>query len=183
MSPDFQQAELFPTNPSKKVGPAARREAPPPPSAAQDLPAPAPVQEDGTMPVPDETEADGLAQEPETDILEPGLPAHRSLHGPIYEQDYPLNRLYSFNFLNYASYVICDRAIPHILDGLKPVQRRILHSLHDRDDGRFMKVANIVGHAMQYHPHGDASIADALVNLANKRYLIEGQGNFGNIFG
>ncbi len=94
----------------------------------------------------------------------------------------PLRRLVDGNFLQYASYVICDRAVPHLDDGLKPVQRRILWSLHDKDDGRFIKVANVVGHAMQYHPHGDASIGDALVNLENKRYLIEGQGNFGNLF-
>lgn len=94
----------------------------------------------------------------------------------------PLKRLMEYNFLEYASYVICDRAIPCIEDGLKPVQRRIMHSLHDKDDGRFIKVANVVGHCMQYHPHGDASIADALVTLTNKRYLIEGQGNFGNIY-
>ena len=85
-------------------------------------------------------------------------------------------------FLDYASYVIRDRAIPSLADGLKPVQRRILWALHEKDDGRFIKVANVVGHTMQYHPHGDASIGDALVVLANKRYLIEGQGNFGNIF-
>src|SRR5580700_8280939 len=85
-------------------------------------------------------------------------------------------------FLEYASYVIRDRAIPNLADGLKPVQRRIMWALHDKDDGRFIKVANVVGHTMQYHPHGDASIEDALVVLANKRYLIEGQGNFGNIF-
>jgi topoisomerase-4 subunit A len=85
------------------------------------------------------------------------------------------------NFLEYASYVICDRAIPKLEDGLKPVQRRILHALHQMDDGRFIKVANVVGHTMQFHPHGDASIADALVNITNKNYLIEGQGNFGNI--
>ncbi|HEV2328548.1 MAG TPA: DNA topoisomerase IV subunit A [Verrucomicrobiae bacterium] len=85
-------------------------------------------------------------------------------------------------FLEYASYVIRDRAIPNLADGLKPVQRRILWALHDKDDGRFIKVANVVGHTMQYHPHGDASIGDALVVLANKRYLVEGQGNFGNIF-
>ncbi|MGH7979626.1 MAG: DNA topoisomerase IV subunit A, partial [Limisphaerales bacterium] len=85
-------------------------------------------------------------------------------------------------FLEYASYVIRDRAIPNLADGLKPVQRRILWALHDKDDGRFIKVANVVGHTMQYHPHGDASIGDALVVLANKRYLMEGQGNFGNIF-
>jgi topoisomerase-4 subunit A len=77
--------------------------------------------------------------------------------------------------------VIRDRAIPQLEDGLKPVQRRILHALYEKDDGRFNKVANIVGHTMQYHPHGDASIEEALVNLANKTYLIEGQGNFGNI--
>src|SRR5437763_1530990 len=85
-------------------------------------------------------------------------------------------------FLDYASYVIRDRAIPNLADGLKPVQRRIMWALHEKDDGRFIKVANVVGHTMQYHPHGDASIGDAIVVLANKRYLIEGQGNFGNIF-
>jgi topoisomerase IV subunit A len=85
-------------------------------------------------------------------------------------------------FLDYASYVIRDRAIPNLADGFKPVQRRIMWALHEKDDGRFIKVANVVGHTMQYHPHGDASIGDALVVLANKRYLIEGQGNFGNIF-
>src|SRR5581483_4445227 len=94
----------------------------------------------------------------------------------------PLHRRVNTSFLEYASYVIRDRAIPHLADGLKPVQRRILWALHEKDDGRFIKVANVVGHAMQYHPHGDASISDALVVLANKRYLIEGQGNFGNIF-
>ena len=85
-------------------------------------------------------------------------------------------------FLDYASYVIRDRAIPNLADGLKPVQRRVLWALHEKDSGKFIKVANIVGHTMQYHPHGDASIGDALVVLANKRYLIEGQGNYGNIF-
>ena len=94
----------------------------------------------------------------------------------------PLKDLVNDNFLQYASYVIRERAIPQLEDGLKPVQRRILHSLYEKDDGRFNKVANIVGHAMQYHPHGDASIEEALVNLTNKSYLIEGQGNFGNIY-
>ena len=93
-----------------------------------------------------------------------------------------LHRRVDRGFLDYASYVIRDRAIPNLADGLKPVQRRILWALHEKDDGRFIKVANVVGHTMQYHPHGDASIGDALVVLANKRYLIEGQGNFGNIF-
>ncbi len=94
----------------------------------------------------------------------------------------PFHRRVDTSFLQYASYVIRDRAIPNLTDGLKPVQRRILWALREKDDGRFIKVANVVGHAMQYHPHGDASIGDALVVLANKRYLIEGQGNFGNIF-
>jgi topoisomerase-4 subunit A len=85
-------------------------------------------------------------------------------------------------FLDYASYVIRDRAIPNLADGLKPVQRRILWAMHRTDDGRFTKVANVVGDTMKFHPHGDASIGDALVVLTNKRYLIEGQGNFGNIF-
>ena len=93
----------------------------------------------------------------------------------------PLHRMMDSNFLRYASYVIRERAIPALGDGLKPVQRRILHALFDMDDGRFIKVANVVGHTMQYHPHGDASIEDALVTLTNKRYLIEGQGNFGNL--
>jgi topoisomerase-4 subunit A len=90
--------------------------------------------------------------------------------------------LFNVNFLEYASYVIKDRAIPHIADGLKPVQRRILHSLHEMDDGKFNKVANVVGHCMRYHPHGDQSIISALVVLANKDLFIEKQGNFGNIF-
>lgn len=94
----------------------------------------------------------------------------------------PLHELMDGNFLQFASYTICNRAIPTVEDGLKPVQRRIMHALWEKDDGRFIKVANVVGHTMQYHPHGDASIGDAIVNLTNKRYLIEGQGNYGNIF-
>ncbi len=86
------------------------------------------------------------------------------------------------NFLEYASYVIKDRAIPDVDDGLKPVQRRILWSLKRLDDGKFHKVANVIGHTMQFHPHGDASIGDALVVLANKEYFIDRQGNFGNIY-
>lgn len=91
-----------------------------------------------------------------------------------------VNKLFNINFLEYASYVIKERAIPHLDDGLKPVQRRILQSLLDVDDGKFHKVANVVGHAMQYHPHGDSSIYEALVNLANKDLFIDKQGNFGN---
>jgi topoisomerase-4 subunit A len=94
----------------------------------------------------------------------------------------PLHRRVDRGFLDYASYVIRDRAIPNLADGLKPVQRRILWALHEKDDGRYIKVANVVGHAMQYHPHGDASIGDALVIMANKRYLIDRQGNYGNVF-
>ena len=85
------------------------------------------------------------------------------------------------NFLEYASYVIVDRAIPDLRDGCKPVQRRLLVTLSELDDGRFHKVANIIGETMKLHPHGDASISDALVVLANKEYFIEKQGNFGNI--
>jgi topoisomerase IV subunit A len=96
--------------------------------------------------------------------------------------DGPFKRLMDDNFLKYAAYVIRDRAIPDIDDGLKPVQRRILFSLHENDDGKFTKVANIVGYCMQFHPHGDASISEALIALANRSYLIERQGNFGNIF-
>lgn len=88
----------------------------------------------------------------------------------------------SINFIEYASYVIKDRAIPDINDGLKPVQRRILHSLYEIDDGKFNKVANVIGNTMKYHPHGDASIFSSLVVLANKDYYIDKQGNFGNIF-
>ncbi len=92
-----------------------------------------------------------------------------------------LNRMYRNWFLDYASYVILERAVPHIGDGFKPVQRRILHSMKRMDDGRYNKVANIVGHTMQFHPHGDASIKDALVQLGQKELLIDCQGNWGNI--
>ena len=92
-----------------------------------------------------------------------------------------LSGMYQSWFLDYASYVILERAVPHIEDGLKPVQRRILHSMKRMDDGRYNKVANIVGHTMQFHPHGDASIGDALVQLGQKDLLIDCQGNWGNI--
>jgi len=93
-----------------------------------------------------------------------------------------VKNIFDRNFLEYASYVIKDRAIPDLEDGLKPVQRRILHTLFDIDDGRFHKVASVVGDCMKYHPHGDASIGAALVVLANKEYFIDKQGNFGNIY-
>ena len=92
-----------------------------------------------------------------------------------------LSGMYQTWFLDYASYVILERAVPHIEDGLKPVQRRILHSMKRMDDGRYNKVANIVGHTMQFHPHGDASIGDALVQLGQKDLLVDTQGNWGNI--
>jgi topoisomerase-4 subunit A len=93
-----------------------------------------------------------------------------------------LHKLFDDNFLDYTSYVIRERAIPDIDDGLKPVQRRLLQTLHNMDDGRYHKVANVVGETMKLHPHGDQSIFAALVNLANKNYLIDRQGNFGNIY-
>ena len=92
-----------------------------------------------------------------------------------------LTGMYRSWFLDYASYVILERAVPHLYDGLKPVQRRILHAMRELDDGRYNKVANVVGHTMQYHPHGDASIAGALVQLGQKDLLIDCQGNWGNI--
>ena len=92
-----------------------------------------------------------------------------------------LSGMYQDWFLDYASYVILERAVPHLFDGLKPVQRRILHSMKRIDDGRFNKVANIIGHTMQFHPHGDASIGDALVQIGEKDLLVETQGNWGNI--
>ena len=93
-----------------------------------------------------------------------------------------LTGMYRSWFIDYASYVILERAVPHLLDGLKPVQRRILHAMKKIDDGRLNKVANIVGYTMQYHPHGDASIGDALVQLGQKELLIDHQGNWGNIY-
>ena len=93
----------------------------------------------------------------------------------------PLTGMYQNWFLDYASYVILERAVPHLADGFKPVQRRIMHSMKRLDDGRYNKVANIVGHTMQFHPHGDASIGDALVQLGQKDLLVDCQGNWGNI--
>jgi len=108
---------------------------------------------------------------------------HEKLPDNINEEDtlVKVTGMYKDWFLDYASYVILERAVPSIYDGLKPVQRRILHSMKDLDDGRYNKVANIVGHTMQYHPHGDASIADAMVQIGQKELLIDTQGNWGNI--
>ena len=110
--------------------------------------------------------------------------AKHSEYKPVINNEnvrHQLTGMYQNWFLDYASYVILERAVPHINDGLKPVQRRILHSMKRLDDGRYNKVANIVGHTMQFHPHGDASIGDALVQLGQKDLLIDCQGNWGNI--
>ena len=125
-------------------------------------------------------------EKPAEDVSGGASPAETSLKGLTGRG--PMRDLYDFNFRQYSAYVICSRAIPAIEDGLKPVQRRIMHSLWEKDDGKYTKVANIVGHAMQYHPHGDASIGDAIVVLANKLwgegrgYLIDGQGNYGSLY-
>ena len=119
---------------------------------------------------------------PEEDEKE--VPGHSAYKVPKISDEqtkYHLTGMYQNWFLDYASYVILERAVPEIYDGLKPVQRRILHSMKRLDDGRYNKVANIVGHTMQFHPHGDASIGDALVQLGQKDMLIDCQGNWGNI--
>ena len=129
----------------------------------------------GPTPVPAvPTEAVAVSEEPAPAALEVAKVPEKN------SPDAPLVKHYRSWFLDYASYVILDRAVPHIDDGLKPVQRRILHTLWDMDDGRFHKVANVVGRAMSLHPHGDASIGAALVGIAQRAFLIEPQGNFGN---
>jgi len=107
--------------------------------------------------------------------------AKEKVENRVYENETGVQGQYKNWFLDYASYVILERAVPAVEDGLKPVQRRILHAMKEMDDGRFNKVANIIGQAMQYHPHGDASIGDALVNLGQKDLLIDTQGNWGDI--
>lgn len=122
------------------------------------------------------------AAEPTPEPTEaPEAEAHARTGLPDVRDRGPFGRLMDTNFLQFASYSICDRALPTVEDGLKPVQRRILHAMWEKDDGRFSKVAGVVGNTMHYHPHGDLAIKDAIVTLANKRYLIQGQGNFGNI--
>ena len=107
--------------------------------------------------------------------------AKEKIENRVFENETGVQGQYKNWFLDYASYVILERAVPAVEDGLKPVQRRILHAMKEMDDGRFNKVANIIGQAMQYHPHGDASIGDALVNLGQKDLLIDTQGNWGDI--
>ncbi len=130
------------------------------------------IKDDETQKVPQTAPDDTLAEE-------------HSDYKPVDRFDaaavHHLSGMYQSWFLDYASYVILERAVPHIEDGLKPVQRRILHSMKRMDDGRYNKVANIVGHTMQFHPHGDASIGDALVQIGQKDLLVDTQGNWGNI--
>lgn len=121
------------------------------------------------------SDIDELGQEYTEDQKVPA-PESGDVHKTVH-----LNGMYENWFLDYASYVILERAVPDLKDGLKPVQRRILHSMKNLDDGRYNKVANIIGHTMQYHPHGDASIGDALVQLGQKDILIDMQGNWGNV--
>ncbi len=116
----------------------------------------------------------------ETEELNTGQP-EETPHSPEKFELKHLSGMYQTWFLDYASYVILERAVPYVNDGFKPVQRRILHAMKEMDDGRFNKVANIIGQTMQYHPHGDASIGDALVQLGQKDLLVETQGNWGNI--
>ena len=135
----------------------------------------------------DETKDEILEKNEETleEQNESDAPQSHSDYKPVNRFDaaavHHLSGMYQNWFLDYASYSILDRAIPHIEDGFKPVQRRIMHSMKRMDDGRYNKVANIVGHTMQFHPHGDASIGDALVQLGQKELLIDTQGNWGNI--
>lgn len=132
---------------------------------------------------PETPEADvsGESTESETSITEETTHVPTTIATEPEPPRHHLRGMFRSWFLDYASYVILERAVPHIDDGLKPVQRRILHSMKTLDDGRFNKVANIVGNTMQYHPHGDASINDALVQLGQKELLVETQGNWGNI--
>ena len=122
----------------------------------------------------DKNETTDIPEKESDTNYKPASPADKAVK-------YQLSGMYQNWFLDYASYVILERAVPHINDGLKPVQRRILHAMKRLDDGRYNKVANIVGHTMQFHPHGDASIGDALVQLGQKDLLIDCQGNWGNI--
>lgn len=120
--------------------------------------------------------------ENEEDHLEHDEEFENSGDGEQLENVIQISGMYQEWFLDYASYVILERAVPHIYDGLKPVQRRILHSMKEMDDGRYHKVANIIGNTMKYHPHGDASIGDALVQIGQKDLLVDCQGNWGNIY-
>lgn len=125
---------------------------------------------------------DNIEKETSADEQTGEVQEEHSNYTPVQDSTtHKLTGMYKNWFLDYASYVILERAVPHLYDGLKPVQRRILHAMRELDDGRYNKVANVVGHTMQYHPHGDASIAGALVQMGQKDLLIDCQGNWGNI--
>ncbi len=187
--PSAESAQAKPSPASEPAAPAP--DSPVPDTRSDDAPAPADPhkrQDAASTPLPAAASADAAtpADDPAPAGSNPagtppddpaGAPPARLENSP----DAPLVRHYKSWFLDYASYVILDRAVPHIDDGLKPVQRRILHTLFEMDDGRFNKVANVVGAAMRFHPHGDASIEAALVGIAQRGLLIEPQGNFGNI--
>jgi len=148
-----------------------------------------PEEEFNEEPAASGTVGDGVAEAPAgasdaDDAEAPAAPARSGKYDRLTQEEGGVRKLtgmYKNWFLDYASYVILERAVPHVEDGLKPVQRRILHAMKTVDDGRYNKVANIVGQTMQYHPHGDASIKDALVQLGQKELLIDCQGNWGNI--
>ncbi len=148
-----------------------------------------PEEEFNGEPAASGTVGDGVAEAPAgasdaDDAEAPAAPARSGKYDRLTQEEGGVRKLtgmYKNWFLDYASYVILERAVPHVEDGLKPVQRRILHAMKTVDDGRYNKVANIVGQTMQYHPHGDASIKDALVQLGQKELLIDCQGNWGNI--
>lgn len=139
-------------------------------------------EEPGSDDMAGESAEDSLLEEREdADIEEAEKPVPAYRVPGASDKKHQLSGMFRNWYLEYASYVILERAVPHIEDGLKPVQRRILHTMQTLDDGRFNKVANIVGSTMSYHPHGDASIGDALVQLGQKELLIDTQGNWGNI--
>ena len=159
---------------ARKYMAAKRKDSPQQPELPIEGGKPEPVPTPGSTPTPQSNGHEHVqAEQVETEVSRPFLP------GKIESK---LHRRVDRSFLDYASYVIRDRAIPNLSDGLKPVQRRILWTLHTQDTGRFDKVQSVAGAAMKYHPHGDVSIKDALVVLTTKRYVIEGQGNFGNIY-
>src|SRR6187551_2238805 len=137
--------------------------------------------EQGAEPAATVSASGSELQAPSSPLVSEPPPPKRPKGQKVQDEQAPLALAYRNWFLDYASYVILDRAVPHIDDGLKPVQRRVLHTLWDMDDGRFHKVANVVGATMKLHPHGDASIGAALVAIAQRGWLIEPQGNFGNL--
>jgi len=122
-----------------------------------------------------------MSKKQKISVPEVNKPAAKDANGDVVIHSIAIDGMYQNWFLDYASYVILERAVPRIEDGFKPVQRRIMHSLKEMDDGRFNKVANVIGNTMQYHPHGDASIGDAIVNIGQKDILIETQGNWGDV--